>query len=236
MTKVHLMVCTPMYGGQCYGHYMQSVLELQKMVTQLNWQMEFRFTSNEALITRARNGLAEQFLASGATHLLFIDGDMLFNPTEIINLVRFDVDVVGGVCAKKVINWELVKEFLQANPTVDPYQIQTATAETCINFSGDGNDSRPGLMEVKHIGTGCMLIKRDVFVKLKTHVKHHIDAGRDGKSTPVAKPLYFDCSTDAGGYYLSEDYHFCELWRSIGGKIWAAYGTRLKHVGTHVFG
>ena len=35
---------------------------------------------------------------------------------------------------------------------------------------------------------------------------------------------------------LSEDYHFCELWRKHGGKVHANPFIKLQHVGTYIFG
>jgi hypothetical protein len=53
------------------------------------------------------------------------------------------------------------------------------------------------------------------------------------------KPLtheFFATSIDHTGALLSEDYHFCELFRKHGGKIHAHPFVKLEHVGTHVFG
>jgi len=34
---------------------------------------------------------------------------------------------------------------------------------------------------------------------------------------------------------LSEDYHFCNIYRKIGGKIYAAPWVQLAHIGTYCF-
>jgi hypothetical protein len=47
---------------------------------------------------------------------------------------------------------------------------------------------------------------------------------------------YFATSIDHTGALLSEDYHFCELWRQHGGKIYANPFIQLRHVGTYIFG
>jgi hypothetical protein len=39
----------------------------------------------------------------------------------------------------------------------------------------------------------------------------------------------------ATGHYLSEDYAFCQRWRSIGGTLWLDTRGELTHIGTHEF-
>ena len=60
--KPHIFIATPMYGGQCYGFYVQSIMTLQKMCTDNGVDVSFSFMLNESLITRARNAMAHNFL------------------------------------------------------------------------------------------------------------------------------------------------------------------------------
>ena len=95
-------------------------------------------------------------------------------------------------------------------------------------------------IEVRHGGTGFMLIKRGVFEELIPHVPtYRVSSFKDPETGEYAKPLtheFFATSIDATGALLSEDYHFCELWRTHGGKIHAHPFIKLHHVGTYVFG
>ena len=53
------------------------------------------------------------------------------------------------------------------------------------------------------------------------------------------KPLtheFFSTSIDDGGALLSEDWHFCELFRKHGGQIHANPFIKLEHVGTYNYG
>ena len=59
------------------------------------------------------------------------------------------------------------------------------------------------------------------------------------KDGEYVKPLtheFFATSIDSTGALLSEDYHFCDLWRKHGGKIYANPFVKLEHVGTYVYG
>ena len=60
--KAHIFVATPMYGGMCAGFYTQSIIQLQKVFAEQGIDASFSFMFNESLITRARNGLVQNFL------------------------------------------------------------------------------------------------------------------------------------------------------------------------------
>lgn len=238
---VKIFLATPMYGGLCYGHFMGSVLTLQTLLLSKGWSLNFGITVNEALIARARNSLVEEFLhgsAADCTHMLFLDADIIFDPQSIVDLIEFDKDVVCAAYPKKIIDWNKIKPALNEHPEAKADDIPILIREVCVNTIGAEPDAdAKGLIEVKHAGTGCMLIKRKVFEKMLPHTQHAVDRGRDGLAPPKSVPLFFDCSIEPeSGVYLSEDYHFCKCWRDIGGKVHLAYNIYLRHVGTHIFG
>lgn len=238
--KVKLCVATPMYGGQCYGAFMTSIMGLDQVARDKGWDFCFVHIGNESLITRARNKLVEKFLELDCTHLLFIDADMEFNPTLLASLVDYDVDVVCGLCPKKQINWVAVKELIKTSPDTNPHLIpkRISAIDNNVNYFDGGYavTDIPGLVPVKHAGTGCMLIKREVFTKLQTILPKFTDYGSDGLAPPKQKSLFFDTAVEEGtGAYLSEDYYFCYQWRKLGGTVYMAQHIKLHHIGTHTF-
>jgi len=110
LPEIRIQLATPMYGGQCTGVFVQSLLELTGMLSSQNIRLACAFMFNESLITRARNNLADQFLQTDNTHLLFIDADMKFRTIDILNMILADVDVITAICPKKEINWNTVRE------------------------------------------------------------------------------------------------------------------------------
>ena len=192
---------------------------------------------NESLITRARNELVRQFLATDATHLMFIDADIGFDGQAIATLMAADRDVACGIYPKKEVNWDSVEKAAQAGKGgLADY----AGAFVFNMVDGDGETDEDGMFEVRHGGTGFMLIKREVFGALEPHVPtYRVSSFRDPKTGEYAQPEvkeYFATSIDVSGALLSEDYHFCELFRAHGGKIHANPFIQLHHVGTYVFG
>lgn len=249
LRKNKLMVCTPMYGGNCNGLYMKACLDLQGQCQNMGIEVRFSFLFNESLITRARNYLVDEFIRADFTHLLFIDSDVLFNPQDVIAMLALDKDVIGGPYPKKSINWTNVfkgaKRVIE-NANIDkekwnPGELEAITGDYVFNpIPGTKSFNVTEPLEVMEIGTGFMMIKRAVLDKFKEEYPHlnykpdHVgQANFDGSRYIHA---YFDTVIDPDSHrYLSEDYMFCQYWRAIGGSIWLCPWMQTTHVGTYGF-
>jgi hypothetical protein len=234
-----LFIATPMYGGQCAGHYTQSILQLQGLCQQSRIDMAVSFMFNESLITRARNSLAHGFLKSGFTHLMFIDADIRFNPNDVIAMLLADKEVIAGIYPKKEINWDMVKQAVEAGIPVDQLKYYSGThVVNLADRSGYAEFEVSTPSEILNAGTGFMLIKREVFEKLSPLVPTYVNNATDlsGKLGAEEIKEFFTTSIEPETQHLlSEDYHFCRIWREAGGKIYAAPWAQLGHVGTYLF-
>jgi hypothetical protein len=238
--KPHIFVATPMYGGMCAGYYTQSIISLVNVFRQVDFDSSFSFMFNESLITRARNALANNFLKSPATHLMFIDADIKFNPAEIPLMVHADKEIICGIYPKKEINWKTVRSAIDAG--VEDDKLPTHTGSFVVNLVGyEGEVTVPinQPCEIWNGGTGFMLIKREVFEKLADKVPTYNNDVRDlsGNVRPESEiKEYFATSIEPGtNRLLSEDYHFCKIARDNGIKVWAAPWVQLGHLGTYLF-
>lgn len=231
-----IMIATPMYGGMCTGAYVQGLLMSMAKMRELGVNVAWCQITNESLITRARNELARVFLASDHDYLMFIDADIGFDGEALPHLLAVDDDIVCGIYPKKEVNWDSVKRAALAGKE----DLQDHGGAFVFNMVGDGHaetDER-GVIEVRHGGTGFMLIKRGVFDHLKPHVPTYRVSSFIKPDGEYDKPLtheFFATSIDESGALLSEDYHFCELFRQHGGKIYAHPFVKLDHVGTYVY-
>lgn len=211
-----LHFCIPCYGGMITEAFFISMLKYMAAANKLGLNFTVDTMVNESLIPRGRNSLVAKFLAfePKSTHLMFIDADIGFEPEEVIKLVLADKDVAGGLYPKKALPIQYVVNRIP-------------------NSQKEGN-----LVEVANLGTGFMLIKRSVIEKIiaQRPELHYADAiGLDPKFDPYKYAL-FDTSIDPNTKeYLSEDYHFCKLWRSLGGQIWADLSIKLDHTGYYKF-
>jgi len=233
-----IMIATPMYGGMCTGAYVQGLLFTVAKMRELGVHVAWCQITNESLITRARNELARVFLASGHDYLMFIDADIGFDGEAVAQLMLTDRDIACGIYPKKEVNWDSVRRAASAGK-LDELEHHAGAFVFNMVGGGDVETDESGCIEVRHGGTGFMLIKRGVFEQLIPHVPTYRVSSFQDEQGNYAKPLtyeFFATSIDASGALLSEDYHFCELWRQHGGIIHAHPFIRLNHVGTYIFG
>jgi glycosyltransferase involved in cell wall biosynthesis len=248
LRKKKLFVATPMYGGQCAGMYARSMLDLSAKCASYGIPLQVYYLFNESLITRARNYIVDEFMRSGATHLMFIDSDIGFNPEDVIALLAMQsddspYDVIGGPYPKKTIAWEKIKQAVDKGVAdEDPSVLEKFVGDYVFNpkvNTGSIPLNRP--VEVMEIGTGFMMIRRktfedyakaypDLFYK-PDHVRtEHFDGSREIQAV-------FDTIIDpVSKRYLSEDYMFCYNVAKMGASVWFCPWMRTQHVGSMVFG
>jgi hypothetical protein len=238
--KPNIFIATPMYGGMCYGLYTQSILQLQNVLSQNNVDSIYSFMFNESLITRARNALTNAFLKSECTHLLFIDSDIGFNPNDVVKMIQAEKDVIGGIYPKKEINWDSVKRAMDSNVPQESLRYYTGSfVVNLVGYAGEVTVPVHEPCEIYNAGTGFLLIKREVFEKLGEHVPTYKNDVRDLGNTMSGqeeiKEFFATSIEPETERLLSEDYHFCYIWRKIGGKVYAAPWVQLTHNGYYSF-
>ena len=248
LQKKKLFVATPMYGGQCAGMYTKSIADLSAFCAKYSIPLQLYYLFNESLITRARNYCCDEFLRSDATHLMFIDSDIGFNPQDVIAMLALQTDespydVLGGPYPKKCISWEKIKQAVDKGAADDdPNVLDKYVGDYVFNPKSGQREIPLGQpVEVLELGTGFMMIRRKVFDEYKAaypelsykpdHVRtEHFDGTREIHA-------YFDCIIDPGSKrYLSEDYNFCYHVTKMGGKNFLCPWMRLQHVGSYIFG
>lgn len=206
-----VLFCTPCYGGQVTEPHFASCLNLKEALTAMKVPHAWYTLGNESLVTRARNNCARYFLKNtDFSHLMFLDADIEFEPDDVGKIWHMNKDIAVGVYRMKKegskyaawVNGELVDDL--------------------------GNYHSP--LVVDYAGTGFMMIKREVFLKIEQETPHLAHEDHDGPTH-----AFFDTAIEEGAY-LSEDYFFCKRWRESGGEIWMDPSVKLKHHGTCAYG
>lgn len=98
-----------------------------------------------SLIEVGRNNLVSAARQIEATHLLFLDSDMMVPPDTLARLLAHDKPIVGATYTKRRGPFDLTHRELNGGP---------------------GQIGKPGLREVSRMPTGCLLIDMSVFEKL----------------------------------------------------------------------
>jgi hypothetical protein len=122
-TKVHIHFGIPCYGGMITEPCMTSFSTFYlngKSISGLQWSLDTMV--NESLVTRARNNLmAKMMTNTAATHFMFIDADIRFQPEAVFMMLAADKDVIGGLYPKKALP---ISYVINVKPgTVDPSMI-----------------------------------------------------------------------------------------------------------------
>jgi hypothetical protein len=213
-SKYHLHIGIPCYGGMVSEPTMTSFLRFILLAQQAGLPWSLDTMVNESLVTRARNNLmAKMMTNTAATHFMFIDADIRFEPDSILKMIACDKDVIGGLYPKKALP---VNYVINLRP------------ETKIQ--GD-------IFTVDTMGTGFLLFKRPVYEQLiaaHPECKYVDDVGLGKQYEPMMYSI-FDCEIDERGHYLSEDWLFCRRWAKLGGEIWAHGKVLLNHIGHYEF-
>ena len=240
--NISLYLGMPMYGGMLGENTLHGVLGLQAWTSAQGVGMKLQTMGNESLVSRARNTIVSMYLDDKdyiGTHLLFIDADIGFQPANIERLIRADKDIVCGIYPRKCIHWNQVIDAVRNNPNITEDEVSYKSLGYNLNFKDPKNiQLKGGYTEVMEAATGMMLIKRDVFNKMKKAYPE-----RKYKSDQIVNGGKYKSDNcydlfgvgkidwDEEERYLSEDYYFSRLWSKIGGKIYADVASPLVHQG-----
>jgi GT2 family glycosyltransferase len=133
-------------------------------------------------------------------YIMWIDSDTFFEYIDFINLLRHEVDIVGGLCKRDPTCYAAVKKESKSFEELDFIK------EKDLN-------NMKGLVEVLHVGLAFTLVKRGVFENLsrpwfQTSVENFYGTRR----------------------LLAEDVYFCTKARAAGFKIWIDPEVIVKHL------
>ncbi len=153
-------------------------------------------------VARNRNALVDIAKDKKADLLMFIDNDMVFQPSAIQRLIDADKDVIGAnYNARGVPGKPIVSTVKLIDPENDPNKDQTYFTQFPDQLS-----------KVWAVATGFMIIKMSVFEKLQ-------------------RP-YFVAWEDESGNHHTEDVEFCKRCHEVGVDVWLSPTISIKHIGT----
>ena len=214
--KVYIGIVRPS-GGSGYNEFVDSRDYLQANLMR-DGLLGGLIQVSATLIDTGRNLLVEQFLArEKATHLLFLDTDIVCAPNTCRKLLSHDKEIISGLYFQRGgmqspliysyqgrhrVSGKMCPSF---SPMLDPvyrYLSKKRLPVTEITYATlEGED---GLMKIGGAGAGFLLVKREVFEK-------------------IPYPWF---SFERGG----EDLYFCDKARKNNFEIWADMSALLGHL------
>lgn len=149
--------------------------------------------------------------APDATHLLFLDSDMIFPCDLLQRLLNRNRDIVGTTYCQRRSPRGFVHEPLSdgvIDSSIKPLRVESR-----------------GLYEIKSTGFGAILIRSEVFMNVP---RPWFASTYTGKIDPVT----------GEDERRSEDRSFCDRARAKGYKVWCDFdlSSELKHIGQFPFG
>jgi hypothetical protein len=240
--RISLVVASPIYNDQCYGSYAASLMKLQEAMLRRGHEFIFQWTKNVSLITQARNVLANWFMHSTkATHLLFVDSDMAFDAADVMRMFEYDHDLLAAIYPRKELNWENIASAARQHPEM-PIEDLPLIAGSFGTFN-----LLPDRLQIPtdhpfpiaNAGTGLMLIRRNVFVKMAEAYPDLLVRMNERASPFFPGQDYmhapFETMITSDGRLLSEDIAFCERWRAVGGEVHGCAWFNIRHLGTYEY-
>jgi hypothetical protein len=148
-----------------------------------------------ASLARSLNILAEDFLSHDEEYMFLVDDDQLFPPDTLTRLLAHKKDIVGGIYLRRGFPFEpVVFDHASDSGRVRPHFL---------------NKGETGLVPVKALGMGCLLLHRRVLETMK-------------------KPWWALATIEPD--LISEDLTFCRDARNAGFEIWCDLDVKVGHI------
>ncbi len=238
-----LAILTPMYGGMCANNYFNSSITLKELLLKHEVPHAFISTSNESLVTRARNRLADRYLKNTElTHAAYVDADIGYDPHDMLKLLDLDFDIAGMPCSRKEIRWDRLQRMFQKNhKSYSAEDISRAAGAFVFNaepFQGQRQMNLGEPQEMRHVGTGLLMVRRNVFEKYEEEYPDRWYETGNADPQDLAGPIheFFRSGVNTETrQYESEDYIFCNDCKAMGFKVWLCPWMTTTHMGTYTF-
>jgi glycosyltransferase involved in cell wall biosynthesis len=153
-----VLIATPAHDGRLDVWYTTSLVNSVRVAQAEGVFLHPVFMSYDALVQRARNDQFRLAVEGEYDDMIFIDGDLEWNPMWIMELLKREEDVVGGTYRKKTDDAEM-------------YVMKTQNLQPNEN----------GLIKVDGLGTGFVKLSRKAFMALWESSEPYQNEGREGR-------------------------------------------------------
>ena len=209
-----LMICIPAYDNKLNIDSSFALANLAIKAKEMGFQLYLTHLSGCSLITKARNALVADFLATDADTMLFVDADVVINADAVLRLFALSIgkDITAGIYPRRGMDRKFFLDYY-------------------LNGDGALEFDEDGMLRVRRIGTGFMMIQRHV---LETMIANHPEWGYYNNVNERTDYAVFDLGIMDNEYY-GEDYLFCDRAGKEGFTVYLDPSISLPHVGSEKF-
>lgn len=204
--KMNILIAIPSHDYNIDIRSCMSIVSATHLLTANGIDWDIRSVMGSSILPHARNCLTYDFLSNEKfTHILWIDSDIIFKPSDLIGLIECanDKDIVCGGYLQKSDEGMLNVIFKDKSNSL-----------VCQNT---------GCIEILAAGLGFCIMSRKVLETLQDKVRSYQDHGRK-----LYEFFKFDITYNE---YTGEDIFIMTLARENGFKIWLYPNLTLGHVG-----
>lgn len=216
-----IFIATPCGSGAVSVCFHNSMLMTHEMLGKIQFPARSGVYEGGISIEDRRNRLSHEFSKTNATHLVFVDSDMKWEPNDFLRLVMhgLEVDVCGAWYPRKLMDWtKTTREEISRQTYVYTESGERVTCSEAV--FGDR-------IRVNGLPTGFMMISRKVFEAMIGTVPVYEEDGF--MMNEFFKVRILD------GKKIGEDIDFCLRAEKLGFPLWKLCDVELGHEGRYIF-
>jgi hypothetical protein len=243
--SMNILIGIPTHSGEVKAKCVSSLLNLTKKLQEIGIRFELEIIPHCPIIGVARNYFANRAAFDldreglfSFTHLLMIDSDSANFENGVVRLISEDKPISGLVYATKNIVWEKIESAVRQGVHTN----HLSEFGTIPDVNSFGPFKVNSLARVRHIGTGTLLVQKQVFRDLAerhSEWKYRVDTsyffGRPNPDRDFQYDFFQTKIDPETKNYVCEDQFFNDEARKIGYESYALAAHRTYHVGTYDF-
>jgi len=201
---IRVFLATPAYSGLSAA-YTYALFASQQALSEEGINCDLEIMAENCHVDDSRNVLVRDFLETDCEYLVFLDADLRWNPSELVQLIKHPQDIVAGI-----------------------YPLKERDSSYPVRLFDGVIQAYNGLVEVEAVPTGFLKISRRILQELAD-----ISPGFMGKTDTKERtkiPLIFE-RTMADGARWGGDYTFCKKAAALGHKIYIDPEMTFEHSG-----
>jgi hypothetical protein len=224
-----VMISTPTNGTVKTG-YMKSVIGTMADLAKRGISSAF-LTEEGSHLAYQRNVLADRFLKSAATHIFFVDSDILLSPNLCSQMLTNDKPIIGAVYPQKTLNLNRIETALKSGLSIrEAFPLGFTWVTHFGNHSCESLDVR----QVELMGLGAVLIKRSALELMISNSAARQDTAAGMYNFFGERPQNVMAERPS---LRGEDFSFYQRWTiDCGQKLYALINAEISHLGDFGYG